>query len=125
MVSSKLSSKTAANKKPVVCLAPPVPPIGPLELTLVPHDDEIYVDESIGVTLWANHPSRPAAEPYQVQWTMNYGSWDDPPNSLNRIALVGTWRAPSFPCTAAIKVTATWPDAATLFTYCTITVITS
>jgi len=124
MASSKLSSKSAANKKPIVCRAPPVPPIGPLQLTLIPDVQQCLVNDLVGIELYGNHPSRACGEAYVADWSINHGAWDTKPESLNRIDDEGSWRAPDYPCIAVIKVTATWPDTAQLFTFRLITVNT-
>ena len=124
MASSKLSSKSAANKKPIICRAPPVPPIEPLKLSLIPDVRQCLINDLVPIELYGNHPSRARGEPYVADWSINHGAWDTTPESLNRMDDEGSWRAPDYPCIAVIKITATWPDTAQLFTFCLITVNT-
>lgn len=115
MVSNALSSRRGKVRPPVVCHAPPKPPIRPLELTIDVYPNPCTVNEYCSLEIWADHPSRPKGEPYIADWDPGEGRIDPPPPTYNRELGMGTWIAPSYPCTTYVKATCTWVDGTKVF----------
>lgn len=122
MVSNSLTARKGLPRSPVVCRAPPKPPIRPLELSLVPVPDTITIYDLVNLHFWGDHPTRPIGEDITCDFDPGPGYLDPPPATKNRTPSAGTWFPPSAPCQARIAVTALWCDGTKAFAFCFVTV---
>ena len=123
MVSNALNSRSLLPRPPAVCIAPPKPPIRPLELWIKVHDQPVWVGSYVGLELWGDHPRRKKGEKYTVVWDPGTGYITPYPDSENRILGGGLWNAPWDPGKTVVKVQATWVDGTTAFAFTDVLVI--
>lgn len=122
MVSNALTSRHQIPKTPVVCLAPPKPTCGPVELEIFLYDNPCDAGAYTGLRLWGNHPSRPRLEVFAAEWDPGTGFINPYPDPWNRKYGHGVWHAPFEPGDTEIKCKVTWPDGTVAFTELHVTV---
>lgn len=123
MVTNVLSRRHFIPRSPATCIAPPKPPIRPLELWIFVHDQPVEVGSYVGLDLWGDHPARKEGETYSAVWDPGSGEINPYPDSKNRILGNGVWNAPMTPGHTVLKVTATWVDGTMAVAWIDVTVV--
>lgn len=123
MISNALNTGVMLPRPPAVCIAPPKPPIRPLDLWIDVYPNPCSTGEGTTLEWWGDHPARPTGEPVSSVWDPGLGTITETPPTNNRQQGLGAWLAPDYPCKTTIKCTSTWVDGTVAFTYIDVEVL--